>query len=146
MGTRARRRVLTVLAIVAAAAGLVAVSRATAGTGAARDRGYARGYAAGVTAGHAAGLREGRAIQLTQALPTDRQQAARAAFDDGYAAGANDVFDGYDGGWGLSAPYVIVLAPAGDSITYRIASRVGLDPNTDYYLCPGSTRLCHRPR
>jgi hypothetical protein len=30
---------------------------------------------------------------------------------------------GYDGGWTLGEPYVIVLANGGNGITYRIASR-----------------------
>jgi hypothetical protein len=139
-------RIATVLGAVAVAAGLVAAGRAMVNTGAVRERGYDRGYAAGTIAGHADGLREGRAIQLTQSLPADRQQAVRDAFTDGYTAGANDVFDGYDGGWGLSTPYVVVLVPAGGAVTYRIESRVELREGTNYYLCPGSTKLCQEPR
>jgi hypothetical protein len=64
---------------------------------------------------YAAGVRDGRALQVP---PDDRK-----AFDDGYAAGANDVFGGYDGGWDLARPYVITLKKGDDGITYRIASR-----------------------
>jgi hypothetical protein len=64
---------------------------------------------------YSAGVRDGRALQV----PT----AARSAFDDGYAAGANDAFGGYDGGWDLDRPYVITLKKGQDGITYRIASR-----------------------
>ena len=48
---------------------------------------------------------------------------SRAAFDAGYAAGANDVFGGFDGGWSLSEPYVITLARGSGAVTYRIDSR-----------------------
>jgi hypothetical protein len=62
-----------------------------------------------------AGLRDGRALQV----PPE----ARDAFDDGYQAGANDVFAGYDGGWDYDRPYVITLAKGESGITYRIATR-----------------------
>ncbi|HWD44556.1 MAG TPA: hypothetical protein VHM23_12765, partial [Actinomycetota bacterium] len=59
------------------------------------------------------------------------------AFDDGYRAGANSVFSGYDGGWSLGHPYVIVLASGANGITYRITARTPCpDPPT-----PTSTRL-----
>jgi hypothetical protein len=64
---------------------------------------------------YAAGVRDGRALQVPP--------GARAAFDDGYAAGANDVFAGYDGGWDFDRPYVITLKRGDNGITYRIASR-----------------------
>ena len=71
------------------------------------------------TAGHSneyeQGVRDGRALQVT---PTDRD-----AFKAGYAAGANDVFSGYDGGWDFDRPYVITLEKGDDGITYRIKSR-----------------------
>lgn len=140
----------TVLSAVAVAAGLFVAGRVSAGTDAVRDNAYHRGYAAGVAAGvatgHADGLREGRAVQLTQSLPADQQRAIRDAFTAGYTAGENDVFDGYDGGWGTSTPYVVVLVPGADGATYRIESRVELRPGTNYYLCPDSTRLCQAPR
>ena len=47
----------------------------------------------------------------------------RAAFDAGYAAGANDVFGGFDGGWSLAEPYVVTLARGSGAVTYRIDSR-----------------------
>jgi hypothetical protein len=150
MRMRTRGWIATVLSVVTVAAGLFVAGRVSAGAGAARDGGYRRGYsagvAAGVAAGHADGLREGRAVQLTQSLPADQQRALQAAFTTGYAAGENDVFDGYDGGWGISTPYVVVLAPGSDGATYRISSRVELRPDINYYLCPDSTRLCQAPR
>jgi len=70
----------------------------------------------------------------------------KAIFGSGYAAGATDVFTGYDGGWDHNAPYVIVLAPGGPAVTYRIASRTGLEPDVHYYLCPDGHTSCRRPR
>jgi hypothetical protein len=104
-----------------------------AGPRPAPDRGYGNG--------HADGLREGRAVQATLNLPaTDK-----AVFESGYAAGATDVFTGYDGGWERNAPYVIVLAPGGPGVTYRIESRTRLERGVDYYLCPDGDELCRRP-
>ena len=104
-------RVLAALAGAALAAGGYALGQATADTDA--------GHNAGVREGHAAGLQEGRALQAAGSSAP----GARAAFDAGYAAGANDVFGGFDGGWSLSAPYVITLARGSGAVTYRIDSR-----------------------
>jgi hypothetical protein len=103
-------RVLAVVAGAALAVGGFALGRASADTDAGHD--------AGVREGRAAGLQEGRALQATGSVPS-----ARAAFDAGYAAGANDVFGGFDGGWSLGEPYVITLARGSGGVTYRIDSR-----------------------
>ena len=63
----------------------------------------------------AAGVEEGRALQ--------QPAQARDAFKAGYAAGANDVFGGYDGGWDYGRPYVITLKKGSNGVTYVIASR-----------------------
>ena len=56
--------------------------------------------------------------------PRARRLRARAPRSTpGYAAGANDVFGGFDGGWSLSEPYVITLARGSGAVTYRIDSR-----------------------
>jgi len=105
-------RVVAVVAAAALAAGAFALGR---GTTADTDA----GHDAGVREGRAAGLQEGRALQATGSSP----HSTRAAFDAGYAAGANDVFGGFDGGWSLSEPYVITLARGSGAVTYRIDSR-----------------------
>jgi hypothetical protein len=74
------------------------------------------GYEAGLREGRAAGVAEGRVLQMGESAP-------RAAFEAGYAAGANDVFGGFDGGWSLGTPYVITLRKGSGAITYRIDSR-----------------------
>ena len=102
---------MAALAGVALAAGGFAVGRLSNDSGGGHD--------AGVREGHAAGLQEGRALQAGEVTG----RGARAAFDAGYAAGANDVFAGFDGGWSLSQPYVITLARGSGAITYRIDTR-----------------------
>jgi hypothetical protein len=112
------RRALAALPLVLlVAAGLVGLGRATAPDPA------PTGYAEGFRDGRAEGLQEGRGLAETAALPADARAAARAAFDAGYRAGANDAFGGFDGGWTVGQPYLIVLAKGGKGITYRIASR-----------------------
>src|SRR5438034_8984271 len=114
------QRVVAGLAAVAVALGLVALGRTTADTDGARDRGYdagrSAGYLSGLRAGHAAGVEEGRAYQATLSLPPRSRRLGGKAFRSGYAAGANDVFGDYDGGWYLGRPYVIVLAAARGAI------------------------------
>jgi hypothetical protein len=143
---RASRRTVVRLVVcllgVGVAVGVFAAGRATAG-----DR-HGAAYRAGQTAGYAQGLaegvREGRAEHETEALPPATRDAAKAAFGDGYRAGADDAFGGYDGGWSYDTPYVVTLARGGPGVTYRIASRTPLQPGVDYYLCPHSRNLCRR--
>ena len=149
MRGRMPRRAVWVLVAICAAAGLVALGRASAGTGTARSDGYREGrivgYADGLHDGRAAGLQEGRALQVPLTLPPGVHDASKAAFNAGYVAGANDVFGGYDGGWVLDSPYVIVLTPASNGIAYRIRSRTPMNPGINYRLCPRSTVLCQEP-
>ena len=105
-----------------------------------------RAYIDGLIAGEAQGREEGRALELGRTLPADARQAAEAAFKEGYAAGAVDVFGGYDGGWALGAPYAVTLAPGPDAIAYRIGSRVPMQPGIAYFLCPDGHSLCQAPR
>ena len=143
------RYAVTVVLLVLAGAGAFWLGRATGdratgdgatGDGATGDRAAPtdRGYAAG----HADGLLEGRAEQATLNLPA----SDKTVFDAGYAAGAADVFAGYDGGWDFDAPYVVVLAHGGAGVTYRIASRTPLEPGVDYQLCPDGHTLCRQRR
>jgi hypothetical protein len=137
-----------IVVVAALGGGLYALARATADTGAARDGGYRQGHVDGYLTGLQDGARqgrlEGRSAQEVAALPAGARQPARAAFRAGYAAGANDVFAGYDGGWGLGVPYVVTVSGAAGAITYRIAARTELRPGVAYYLCPDGRALCHR--
>ncbi len=118
-----RTRIVVLILSVIAGAGLFLAGRATAPDG-------GGDYAAG----HADGLREGRAVQAT----LGRDASERTAFDEGYRAGADDVFGGYDGGWGFT-PYAIVLVKGSNGITYRIAGRTEMAAGVDYYCAPTAT-------
>jgi hypothetical protein len=120
MGTTWRMRVVLAVGGIALLVGGVFLGRLTVDADAGRltddpDAGRLAGYVQGLREGEAQGLREGRVLQQ----PAD----SATAFSQGYAAGANDVFGGYDGGWPLDATYIITLAPGKNGITYRIASR-----------------------
>ena len=124
-----------ILAAVALALVLFTLGRLSAPTqAAARARAYhdgsVAGYADGFRAGRAEGLQEGQATAATAGLPRGDRAKARDAFGTGYRAGANAVFSGYDGGWELGRPYVVVLAEGADGTTYRIAAR---------FRCPEAT-------
>lgn len=126
---------------VCAGIGLYALGRADSGR-----HDVSAAYARGLDDGRAQGVREGRADQEVHSLSPGARDSAKTAFDDGYQAGANDIFTGYDGGWSYATPYVITLARGGPGITYRPASRTPLHEGVDYYLCPHSQRLCQEPR
>jgi hypothetical protein len=147
---RPRPPLLAVLLAILVAAALVGLGRATApASTAARARGYhdgtTAGYADGFQAGRAQGLQEGRAIAETAKLPPGARDRARAAFDAGYRAGANAAFGGWDGGWSLGQPYVIVLAKGADGITYRIAARTPC-PAPSTTATPTSLLACQTGR
>jgi hypothetical protein len=139
MRTRIVLRLVAGVLAAGAGAGLYAL-----GSAGRDDTGAA--YARGLDDGRVQGVREGRADQEVRALSAGDRNSAKTAFDDGYQAGANDVFSGYDGGWSYATPYVITLARGAPGITYRPASRTPLHAGVDYYLCPGSQRLCQEPR
>ena len=103
-------------------------------------------YFAGLHDGEVQGRQEGRALQAGSELPANEKDVARKAFDTGFAAGANDVFEGYDGGWETSRPWVITLDHGTGQVVYRIASREQLQPGTNYYLCADGRSLCQQPR
>ena len=126
-----RRIAAAVMLGLALAAGMFALGRATA---AEPERGYGDGF----RDGRAVGVQEGRALQVGQ--------PGQDAFNLGYAAGAKDVFGGYDGGWSLSMPYLVVLGRGDGGITYRLVSRTELRPGTAYFLCPGSSAVCTEAR
>lgn len=143
-----RRRALVLIGVAALLVGaaLVILGRATvdrdAGAAAARQDGYFDG----LLAGQAQGREEGRAAQEVRGLPADTAAAARRAFSDGYAAGINDAFAGYDGGWELGAPYLVTVEPGKGPVVYRIATRERVEPGVAYYLCPSGHGLCSQPR
>lgn len=146
-----RRRLIVILVAGALlAVGLLYLGRATVDTAAARRSGQANarldGYFDGLRAGAAQGRQQGRAEQEVGALPAGAVAAAKRAFDDGYVAGTNDVFAGYDGGWATGIPYVITIELGSGDIVYRIVDRDRVQPGVDYFLCPSGHGVCHAPR
>jgi hypothetical protein len=154
--TRPRQRTLVAVAAIAVAllaAGLVGLGRATApAADAARARGYhdgaVAGYADGFRAGRAEGVQEGQATAESAGLPPGTRARVEDAFDDGYRAGANSAFSGYDGGWSLGRPYVIVLAKGANGIAYRIAARAQCPeaPTTTTYAAASGLLACKTGR
>jgi hypothetical protein len=117
-------------------AAAVVVGRATAPV---HDRGFAQGDAAG----YAEGVAAGRALQIGDSVPKGSAAATTAAFQAGYRAGETDAYGSYDGGWKLSAPYLIVLSSGVGGAPYRIVERDQLIPGTTYQLCPDGASICH---
>jgi hypothetical protein len=148
MSPRISKATLGVAVAIIIAAGLLTVARATAASHIARDNGYrsgrSDGYLEGLQVGEAQGRQEGRALQAGSSLPAESRQPVQAAFNAGYAAGANDAFAGYDGGWVRLAPYVVVLEAGSGQIVYRISSRTLVQPHINYYLCPDGHDLCQQ--
>ena len=142
-----RHAKLLAIVVVALAIGaaLFVLGRGTAPTSHA-PRASIGTYIDGLRDGAAQGREQGRAFQVGAQLAANDRHIARDAFRAGYAAGANDVFAGYDGGWTFSAPWVITLAPGNTGIDYRILGRTPLDPGISYYLCPDGRSLCHQRR
>ncbi len=145
-----RARTLIITAVAVATLALVFLAGWwSADAGGARpgtyQRGHDAGYFEGLRAGEAQGREEGRALQAGSTAPSGSAQAVQQAFTNGYAAGANDVFGGVDGGWATGVPYVVVIEPGSPSVTYRIDTRTLLLPGTSYYVCADGHSLCQRP-
>ncbi len=135
------RRAAIGVAVTLTAAGLVLIGRATV-----RSAPDLSGYTAGLQQGMAEGREEGRALQAGAEVPADALQPVRDAFTAGYAAGTEDVFTGYDGGWAIGRPYVVTLARAPSPVTYRIDSRTPMQSGIAYFLCPDGQTLCQSAR
>lgn len=142
-----RHAKLLAIVVVALAIGtaLFLLGRATAPTSRA-PRVSIGTYLDGLRDGAAQGREQGRAFQVGAQLPADDRHIARDAFRAGYAAGANDVFAGYDGGWAFNVPWVITLAPGRAGIDHRILGRTQVEPGVAYFLCPDGRTLCHQHR
>jgi hypothetical protein len=149
--THRRIRNIAALAILGlvAAAGLIEIGRLSVSSRPA-SKSHAvdprDDYFAGLRAGEAQGRQEGRALQEGVALPPHARRPVHEAFNAGYAAGANDVFAGYDGGWTIGQPYVVIVAEASGQVVYRIKTRDEIMAHTNYYLCPNGHELCEEPR
>jgi hypothetical protein len=154
MGKPIAKIIIGIATLLVVAVGAALVGRVSADAGRARSDGYHRGYQAGSQAGYyqalpvgeAEGRRTGRVLQEGSELPAKDRQPVTDAFNAGYAAGANDAFAGYDGGWTLQVPYLVVIAAGRGDIVYRILTRDPVEAATNYYLCPDGHHLCQEPR
>src|SRR3954451_6296697 len=134
-----RGRLLLIALALALAGGASAAGRFSADASAAFDH----GHAAGLAEGHAAGLAEGEAEGLRTGRALQAPVSAQDAFNAGYAAGTNDAFGGFDGGWEAGLPYVVVVARADGDVTYRMLSRTPMHDGVVYRLCAQSHAVCH---
>jgi hypothetical protein len=103
-------------------------------------------YFHGLRAGEVQGRAEGRALQEGSELPRGQRNATGQAFKDGYVAGMNDVFAGYDGGWAMHVPWIVTLGGGPGQVVYRILDREQVEPGIDYYLCADGHSVCHARR
>ena len=86
----------------------------------------------------------GRATARSRAAPAAAARPHPGSYDDGYDAGWEDAFSGYDGGWVLGDPYVVTLRRGGPGLTYRFARRWPLLPGREYRSCDQDI-ICSRP-
>ncbi len=132
--------------VVAAGAGSFWLGTRSVDEAHARESGYRSGYFAGLQAGEAQGREEGRALQAGSEVSPAAREPVQAAFTDGYAAGANDAFGDFDGGWALARPYLVTVVSGSGPIVYRISARLPVQPGIEYYLCPDGRSICEAPR
>jgi hypothetical protein len=143
MDDRRLRTVLALLAGLLAALAIFGLGRVCVSS---PDTHQPGDYFDGLRVGEAHGRELGRALQAGSELPVHERNVAHTAFRSGYAAGANDVFAGYDGGWTFGAPWIIILEHGDSGIDYRIRDRTPLERGVAYFLCPDGRTLCHARR
>lgn len=78
--------------------------------------------------------RDGRVLQEVISLPAGSQQPAQDAVNAGYAAGSNNAFGGYDGGWTRSNP--VRDHPGTGKIAHRLLDRFALTTGAERQLLP----------
>ena len=86
----------------------------------------------------------GRATAGHRPPPAIARPRQPGSYDDGYHAGWEDAFSGYDGGWVLGDPYVVTLRRGRPGLTYRFARRWPLLPGREYRSCRQDI-ICSRP-
>jgi hypothetical protein len=147
--TRAKAILLSAIAL-AIAGGFFLIGRQTVDTSTARatayQSGHTDGYFDGLNAGENQGRQEGRALQAGSLVAAGSQQAVQDGFNAGYAAGENDAFGNFDGGWALTVPYLVTVARSQSGALYRITNRTLLAAGTNYYLCSDGHSVCTAPR
>lgn len=141
---------IVAVGLAAVAAGCFLLGHLSVNTSDARAGGYQSGhndgYFDGLNAGDAQGRQEGRALQAASTVSADSRQPVQDAFNDGYAAGENDAFGNFDGGWELGLPYLVTVQRPPGAAVYRISNRTLVLPDVDYFLCPDGKSICTAPR
>jgi hypothetical protein len=97
----------------------------------------------GVLVGAAAGFAAGRFTHPSSPA-TRTVHTGSGGYADGYHAGREAAFQGFDGGWGLGDPYIVVLRRGPSGTTYRFAHRWAVLPGREYRSCPEDV-ICIRP-
>ena len=133
--TPTRRSTAIAVALCAIGAGAFLLGRHTAP---AHPGSWSDGYAVG----YDAGIPVGRALQAGASLPRDTKDVATKAFKAGYRSGLADSFGGFDGGWNLGRPYVVVFGKGSGDQAYRIDHRELLRPGVSYRLCKNGAAVC----
>jgi hypothetical protein len=141
-----RKAVLIGTVAVLAAGGFFLLGRLMTADGAGSSHSATNDYFNGLQVGEAQGREEGRALQVGSEVAADSKTPVGDAFTAGYAAGSNDAFGGFDGGWALASPYLVIVEPGNDKVTYRFSVRTLVEPDTNYYLCADGRTICHEPR
>jgi hypothetical protein len=62
---------------------------------------------------------------------------APGGYTEGYRAGREAAFGGFDGGWSYGEPYIVSLSRGGPGVTYRVARRWPMLPGETYRRCGG---------
>jgi hypothetical protein len=78
--------------------------------------------------------------------PRDERQRPTGPYGAAYAAGREDAFSGFDGGWSLGVPYIVTLRPGGPGVTYRFARRWPMAAGVEYRVCGQIVCTSHPPR
>ena len=98
---------------------------------------------AGVLVAAAVGFVAGRFTHASS--PAHRTvRTETGGYDRGYHAGREAAFQGFDGGWGLGEPYIVVLRRGPSGTKYRVARRWAVLPGQEYRSCHEGI-VCSRP-
>jgi hypothetical protein len=82
-----------------------------------------------------AGVGVGAYVLGRASVDTGPARVTPGSFTDGYRAGREAAFSGFDGGWSYGEPYIVTLRRGGPGITYRFARRWPVLPRRTYRLC-----------
>jgi hypothetical protein len=96
-----------------------------------------------VLVGAAVGFAAGRITHASSPANTT-VRTEPGGYADGYHAGREAAFQGFDGGWGLGDPYIVVLRRGPSGTTYQFAHRWAVLPGEEYRFCREDV-ICSRP-